>query len=114
MPDITANKPTAGAPVESAWGGQVHDMLEGFQCGTVTLNISNDSKGEQVITLPRPYVGPATAVFVTAGPGNGYAWIGAYTDNVTGVTLKILGFHRAAAPSTVTLTLSWMAWGKFA
>jgi hypothetical protein len=28
MPDITAARPTAGAPIESAWGGQVHDALE--------------------------------------------------------------------------------------
>jgi len=30
MPDITAARPVAGQPIETAWGDQMHDAMEGI------------------------------------------------------------------------------------
>jgi len=89
VPDITAARPTAGAPIESAWGDQVHDMLEGIQVGTVNIVVSAASTGTAVVTFPRAYATPPR-VFVSVQPPSSatqaHAWITGAGVSTTGFT----------------------------
>jgi hypothetical protein len=59
MPDIGAARPVAGAPIETAWGQQAHDLIEGVQAGVGTVAFSNSSLSATfTITFPRPYLTP--------------------------------------------------------
>jgi hypothetical protein len=111
MADITTPQP--GDEILANWGQSVADALNGMQMGTVQISMSNQSNNIVLITFPKPYAAPPT-ILVAMGPGNGYAWIAAYTDNLNGLTFKAIAFHRAATSSTATVTVSWLAIGDLA
>jgi hypothetical protein len=76
MPDITAGRPVSGAPIETGWGTQVHDAVEGIQVGGVVISGATSTvEGSTAVVFPRPYVtaptilitSPSTAVGVRAG-----------------------------------------------
>lgn len=53
--DILAVRPVAGAPMETAWGQQVHDALQSFQMGTAALTVASGA-GSVLVTFPRPFL----------------------------------------------------------
>jgi len=80
MPDITATRPAAGAPIESAWGGGVHDAVEGIQAGKATVTFaSSTASGAVVVTFPRPYATPPNVVASIGALGNYWGLVGGIT-----------------------------------
>ena len=68
MPDITAARPVSGAPTESAWGQQVHDLIEsggvlarGEFTGPVTIGGLTEAAATVVVTAPA-FTIPAAAL----------------------------------------------------
>jgi hypothetical protein len=108
MPDITAARPVSGAPIASAWGGQVHDALEGLQAGTLTITATGVNAASAVVTFPRPYTAPP-AVVGTVNVGSAGWFAVCHTITATGFTFLIS--FRDSATSTVTAPCSWVAMG---
>ena len=109
MPDIAATRPAAGAPIESAWGGQVHDTLEGVQTGTATVTFSaSTASGVVTVTFPRPYASPPVVVAGGASGSN-------YWGNSTGVTATTVGIQgRSATSVSGSFPITWIAIGTLA
>lgn len=111
MPDIAAQRPAAGAPIESAWGAQVHDAVEGIQHGTVSITVSTGAVGTSVVTFPRPYaVKPnATAIAeigISAKPS-------VAITGITATTLQ-LSISRGDGVASGNVTVHWIAIGTLA
>ena len=106
MPDIAAARPAAGAVVESSWGQQVHDQVEGVQAGKASCSISASTAGTIVpVTFPRAYlVAPIVVAAVMQGAG---VWAVATAVTTTGLSLQL----RAAASTTTTVDVGWVAIG---
>jgi hypothetical protein len=108
MPDITATRPTSGTPIETAWGDQVHDAIEGIQAGTATVNISAAQSATVAVTFPRAYVTPPVVLVAQAANSNGYVVaVGAITT--TGCTLT--ASLRATGTGTAAIPVTWLAIG---
>lgn len=108
MPDITATRPASAAVMESAWGQQVHDAIEGIQAGTATITLAAAATGTVTVTFPRAYSAPPTVVATHAGGG------GTYFVNVgpiTATTVVLTGAHRAGSATSVSLAATWVAVG---
>jgi len=52
MPNIVAARPVAGQPIETAWGDQVHDAIEGLP--TLQFGIANVPAGVGNVTVTLP------------------------------------------------------------
>lgn len=112
MSDIAAQRPAAGAPIESAWGGQVHDAVEGMQAGTVVISgITSSAAGVGTVVYPRPYA--TKPVVVISGPSNVViAGSDPTTQTVTGFNISA---KRADGSGTAySGTFSWIAIGTVA
>lgn len=108
MPDIAATKPVAGAPIESAWGGQVHDSIEGIQSGQATVTVTNLQNGDQAVTFPRAYATPPIVVAcVTTSTNLYYGTVNGITT--TGFTLRAT--HRDGAVRSDSVNMHWIAIG---
>lgn len=109
MPDITAARPVSGAPVASAWGGQVHDLVEGVQAGVATIPTITAGNGTVAVVFPRAYAS-APNVVVTA-PGNSFfmAQVGQITP--TGFTVYVRDLRDAQAGTGSALPCQWIAVG---
>jgi hypothetical protein len=108
MPDITAVKPVAGAPIESAWGGQVHDALEGIQTGSVTglAALSGNSGSSHTLTFPRAYATPP--VVMVMAESNGYNASAVATVTTTTCTVRL---YNPTATNQASLAYRWVAIG---
>lgn len=115
MPDITATRPASGAAVESAWGAQVHDMLEGIQVGTVTISVAAAALGTAVATFPRPYAS-APRVLLTlqsvVSSGQAHAWIA--SAGITATQATVAAGRDDSTTFSGSLVVAWMAIGTLA
>ena len=112
MPDITAARPVAGAPIESTWGGQVHDNVEGIQTGSVVVTLTGASNGTAVVTFPRAYTAPPK-VFLTiaATTSNTMAHCWVPSAGVTTTQLNIAAGRDDSTTVTSSITVNWLAIG---
>jgi hypothetical protein len=112
MPDITANRPTSGAPIESAWGGQVHDQLEGLQVGVANVVIANASNGTVVVVFPRAYAAPPRVFLTLQAVGSNsqaHAWIA--SAGITATQATLAAGRDDATTFSATLVVAWLAIG---
>lgn len=111
MPDITAARPAAGAPVESAWGGQVHDALEGLQWGVINITFTGGTaNGAGTVTYPRPYVS-APSFLVTMNVGSDIFVIRTSGPSTTACTISVSKKDGSNQGTTTTVPVSWLALG---
>lgn len=112
MPDITATRPAASAPVATDWGQQVHDMLEGIQTGQVSIVVSGASNATAAVTFPRAYTA-APQVFVTCrsvgSNTQAHAWIASAGVTTTGFTAA--AGRDDSTTFSGTIIVSWLAIG---
>lgn len=111
MPDIAASRPTSGAPVESAWGGQVHDALEGVQAGVsaaITLAGTSPFTGQVNVVFPRAYTAPP--VLVVGAVSGSAINIRAMATAVTATGFTAVGY-RDGGSAGATMTAHWVAVG---
>ena len=59
MPDIASARPVAGAPIETAWGTDMHDAVEGVQAGKANAVFSAATAVAIDIVFPRAFTGGA-------------------------------------------------------
>lgn len=112
MSDIAAARPTAGAPIESTWGGQVHDLVEGIQAGFVDVTLTGAASGTVLVPFPRAYVTPP--IVVVTGNSGGTAGLVAKTSATTPPTTAAFTAvvqHVAGTTGTWTVRVHWMAVG---
>lgn len=111
MPDIVATKPADAAPVETAWGQQVHDMLEGIQAGTVTIVTTAASTFDYLVTFPRAYT---VAPFVVCSPVGGSVNMVQPVNlpTTTGVNLRAFKRDGSAFTAGTSITVHWFAIGN--
>lgn len=108
MPDITASRPVSGQPIETAWGDQVHDMLEGIQVGSVSITLTAQSQNTATVTFPRAYT---VAPLVLATPASGSRGYIVSVGTVTPTTAIILLGTTDANTASVTISIAWLAYG---
>lgn len=107
MPDIAAARPVSGAPIESAWGQQVHDQLEGLQSGVATLaGITNTSTVTIAVTFPRPYVAPPVIALIT-----GSVVVHPAYSNLTATGVTLTARRTDGAAGATTQPIYWIAVG---
>lgn len=108
MPDIAAARPVSGAPIETSWGQQAHDAIEGIQYGNVNLGPFNTTTQSPavVVTFPRPYATPPIVV-VTIASNVCQARFSAVTT--TSVTLDAK--RNDGSATMTTQNCSWVAIG---
>lgn len=107
MPDITATRPAAGAPIESAWGGQVHDMLEGLQYGKFTLTWTNSAVSDlPTITFPRAYAAAPIMVAIV-----NQANVAAFLRQVTATTFQVQARDVRETLGSFSADCHWIAVG---
>lgn len=110
MPDIAAARPTAGAPIESAWGGQVHDAVESIQYGTVNVSgITSSASSTVPVVFPRPYA--STPVIVATCASN-VVNIGMSAPSATGVSFN--GRRTDGSGTATAQDVGWIAVGVLA
>jgi hypothetical protein len=118
MPDIAANKPTAGAPIESAWGGEVHDILEALttgttkyrlQFGTATVSYVPPS-GTQTVNFPVAFAaGSVPLLFVNVNISSAQYYATGHSATNTSFSARVT--HRDGAGSNSSVTVDWLAIG---
>lgn len=109
MPDITAARPASGAPIETGWGDQMHDAIEGVQAGTVTIpSVTNAVAVQVTVTFPRPFSANPTIVTASSTVG---AWVGWQTLTPTSVVLTARRWDSATA---ISVAAQWIAVGPLA
>ena len=112
MPDITAARPVSGAPIESAWGGQVHDQLEGVQGGQMTAasGATSITSWTGTVTFPRPYTAPPVVVATVGAWGTTFYMC--IIQSITATNFVLLFVRRdGAAVSNITAVANWLAMG---
>jgi H-type lectin domain len=112
MPDITAPRPVSGEPVATAWGQQVHDMLEGLQWGTASIVVSGASNGTAVVTFPRAYSAPPRVLLTCQSVSSNtqaHAWIA--SAGVTNTQVTVAAGRDDATTFSGTITVAWLAIG---
>ena len=111
MPDITAGRPIAGAPIETAWGDQVHDAIEGLQAGFVDIAISGAASATALVTFPRAYSAPPIVVVAGNSVTAGVVAKLSSTTPPTATAFTAVAQHVAGTSGTWTVRVYWMALG---
>lgn len=107
MPDITATRPAAGAPIDTPWGQQVHDMLEGIQSGQAS--VAGSGTGVSVtVTFPRAYSAIPVVVATTFGSTT-TAVVAVNSITTTNFVLRI--YTPAGQTLSGTQVANWLAIG---
>lgn len=117
MPDIVAARPASGASIESAWGGQVHDLLEGIQAGKLTVNVANTAVQGATITFPKPYASNPTLIMSCAGTYSSssvHAFIANSGASLTPTQCGIAVGRDDGVASSGTFIVHWLAIGTLA
>jgi len=111
VPDITAARPAAGAPIESSWGGQVHDSLEGLQTGQVSSTgpATAGASYDVNVVFPRPYASVPRVVATIAWNTTFYLAI-VFGTSTTGFTLRFTRKDNATFTNVAHLA-DWIAVG---
>jgi hypothetical protein len=110
MPNITAARPAAGAPIETAWGQEVHDKIEAtplIQAGTVNIVFASAGQAQTAVTFPIPFASPPAVTGCMVG---GSTLLPA-TSGVTasGFTASLRHYDNTA--QSVTIGFAWIAVG---
>jgi hypothetical protein len=109
---VVPARPTAGAPIDSGWGGIAHDtaVAQDTQTGSVSISVSASTQGSAVVTFPRPFAGTPTIVAMV-GPSSSGAALSyscqAAAVSATGATLRLAG----GGSTTFTVPVMWIAIG---
>lgn len=107
-------RPISGAPTETAWGQVAHDtaVAMDIQAGVFNVVLTNTNQGSTRMTFPRPFAS-APVVVATCGPhssGAGTAYFAQIASaDATGADLRLV--HDNSTVGTVTLPVSWVAYG---
>lgn len=99
-------RPTAGAPIESAWGGVAHDtaVAMDLQAGLASIPANNTL----TLTFPRPFASPPNVVAVVAHGSRTYTvMLGA----VTTTTALLISSSMSSGVPAVAIPVQWMAYG---
>jgi hypothetical protein len=114
VPDIVATRPADGAPVDVAWGQEVHDIAEGIQGGFVTCVWSAANlSAELVITFPRPFVARPNFAFTSHSPHYTFA-VPVGSGKVSATILTVQGRRADGTNATGSFSVEWIAFGKIA
>ena len=105
MPDIVAARPASGAPIESGWGQQMHDAVEGVQAGAGTIPAIAGPVGTLVVTFPRAYAAPPIVV-ASAVSSSGFWIIAVGAISATQVTLYS---SRRDGSNVSAIVANWVA-----
>ena len=105
------NRPTSGAPIETAWGDVAHDTIvaQDLQAGTAVTPATGSGVDNSSIAVvfPRPFAAPP--IVVATSQSNGFV-VGASAITTTGFTLNNAN-KSAGGGSLGARTNSWMAYG---
>jgi hypothetical protein len=110
MPDITAARPVAGQPIETAWGDQVHDTIEGIPTirnGIVTIPATT---GQIAVAFASAYNG--TPSIVLSPVWGGLSALGVSSPTASGFTIVVRGLDGAVP--TTDIACNWLASGILA
>lgn len=107
MPDITATRPVSGAPIETGWGTQVHDLLEGIQAGAAT--VPTGATPSIAVTFPRAYTAPPIVVVGFQDPSSALIQLYAVSVTTTGFVMTARRTDAASIGSATATT--WIAIG---
>jgi len=111
MPDIAQSRPTAGAPIESAWGGAVHDAVEGVQSGTVQVPAPVSATSQSAtVTFPRAYTAPPVVV-VTPAMAAANRFLMATVNTITTTGFGVLVTQKTDAAFATVTPVNWVAVG---
>lgn len=111
MPDIAATKPADGAPIDTAWGQQVHDAIEGIQSGSASVVFTaSPTSAELTVTFPRAFIGGPIQVLITPHSEN-YAICLSQGTGVTTANFKVKGRYIPGTNATVSMGFFWLAIG---
>ena len=110
MPNIVAARPVAGAQVDAAWGGEVHDRVEAIpliQSGTVAVAFSGAGNAGATVTFPIPFASAPVVVATFTGGSIMFASISSVTPTTAIVNLR----HYNDTGQSGTLNALWQAVG---
>lgn len=108
MPDIVPSRPTAGAPIETAWGQALQDVIEGIQVGTVAL--ASSATPSTAVVFPRAYLTAPIVVCQMVDPASGQIQPYAVAITASGFTATARRVDGAATAATI----HWIAIGTLA
>lgn len=111
MPDITAARPVSGTPIETGWGDQVHDAIEGIQSGFVDVTLTASATGTAAVTFARAYAtAPAVVLVGNSVSAALVAKLSSSTPpSTTGFTAVVQ--HAAGTSTSATVRVYWIAVG---
>ena len=103
-------RPTSGAPIDSTWGGIVHDTAaaQDIQSGTASVVASSASQASLTVTFARPFAS-APVVLVTQAAGSA-GWF-AYAASITPTGLIANITTKAGTTASATIPVTWVAIG---
>lgn len=111
MSDIVAARPVAGAAIETGWGTEVHDQIEGIQAGVATVTWASSADATQAVTFPRAYASPPV-VLVAIHTGVTRVIIAKVTaGSVTTTGFTIAGQRTDGTAMSGAIPCSWLAIG---
>jgi hypothetical protein len=110
MPDIVASRPIAGQPIETAWGQQLHDAVEGIQTGQATITNAGAAAGSTPVVFPVPFAGIPRVVGMPTGASTVFACTASLvtTDGFTFAAIRV------DAGTAGTIVCDWIAIGPMA
>lgn len=107
MPDIAAARPVAGQPIETAWGQQVHDAIEGL--AAVLTGTDSVTAATFTGSFSRAFAAPPTIV-ATVNQGAGVITVTA-SRTTTEYTFEVQN-NDGSTPGGCLV--HWIAIGTFA
>jgi pyruvate/oxaloacetate carboxyltransferase len=117
MPNITAARPVAGQPIETAWGDQVHDAIEAdidIERGEVTSGTLVSPFAVINVVMARAMTIPYQ-VSLTANVLNGVAQVPILAIAMSGAqTFDIYVSYASGANISIPVTVQWVAFGRYA
>lgn len=107
MPDITATRPVSGQPIETSWGQQAHDLVEGIQSGRVDVGpFTGAASATAAVTFPRAYATAPVSVVVTMASTVCQARV--FSITATGFSIEA---KRSDGGGSTTQPVMWLAIG---
>jgi hypothetical protein len=103
-------RPASGAPIDSVWGGVVHDevVAQDIQAGTVSVVAANVPSVCVQVTFPRPFAAPPIVMVTQNGGASGWY---SYSSTVTATGFPLCIALRTGVAGSVTVPCSWVAIG---
>lgn len=95
MPDIAAARPTAGGPVETSWGQQMHDAVETLKLTAILPRIAIVNGESQAADVVKKAV-----VIPGLAPSTKKRWAQVYVSCTSGTSSGSIAVYHAGAGST--------------